>query len=137
MLFIHSVLFLMLVATAVAQTGVPRVRYRVDQWTISVETPQSYDSDELEPYDSDELEPYDSDELQPYDSDELQPLGSDKSLGANEQGELIESPVWVLFLVVPMVLLTAMGALAVGYYLCVWRGGRLGYRPSRDLLTNV
>ncbi|KAK6315996.1 hypothetical protein J4Q44_G00135200 [Coregonus suidteri] len=76
MLFIHSVLFLMLVATIVAQTGVPRIRYRVDPWTISVETPQN--------------------EIHPYESDK-------KSLGADEQGELTESPVWFLFLVVPMV----------------------------------
>ncbi|KAK6305281.1 hypothetical protein J4Q44_G00240610 [Coregonus suidteri] len=176
MLFIHSALFLMLVATIVAQTalifpplplGVPRLRYRVDQWTTSVGTPQTYDwveiqpydwveiqpydwveiqpydsdeiqpydSDEIQPYDSDEIQPYDSDEIQPYDSDEIQPYDSDDTLGAEEQGELKESLVWLLFLVVPIVLLTAMGALAVGYYMCVWRGGRIGYQPSRDLLT--
>ena len=56
-----------------------------------METPQSYDSDELQPYDSDELQTYASDELQPYESDEIQPIGSDKSLGADEQGELMFS----------------------------------------------
>ncbi|KAM9439099.1 uncharacterized protein ACWYII_016254 [Salvelinus alpinus] len=143
MFFIHSALFLMLVATTVAQTGVPQLRYSVDQWTISVEIPQTYDSDELQPYDSDELQPYDSDELQPYDSDELQPYDSDElqpydsdeTPGVEEQGELKVSPVWLLLLVIPLVLLTAMGALSVGYYMCVWRVGRIGYWPSRDLLT--
>ncbi|XP_012671277.1 zona pellucida sperm-binding protein 3-like [Clupea harengus] len=42
---------------------------------------------------------------------------------------------WLLTVVVPLVLLIATGALALSYYLCVWRGGRLGYRPSRDLLN--
>ncbi|XP_035628775.2 uncharacterized protein LOC118385670 [Oncorhynchus keta] len=191
MFFINSALFLMLVSTTVAQTGVPQLRYSVDQWTISVEIPQTYDSDELQtydsdelqtydsdelqtydsdelqpydsdelqPYDSDELQPYDSDELQTYDSDELQPYDSDElqtydsdelqtydsdelqtydsdeTPGVEEQGQLKVCPVWLLLLVVPLVLLTAMGALSVGYYMCVWRGGRIGYWPSRGLLT--
>ncbi|XP_020320761.2 histone deacetylase HDT1-like [Oncorhynchus kisutch] len=199
MFFINSALFLMLVATTVAQTGVPQLRYSVDQWTISVEIPQTYDSDELQTYDSDELQTYDSDELQTYDSDELQTDDSDElqtddsdelqtddsdelqtddsdelqtddsdelqtddsdelqtddsdelqtddsdelqtddsdeTPGVEEQGQLKVCPVWLLLLVVPLVLLTAMGALSVGYYMCVWRGGRIGYWPSRDLLT--
>nr|XP_046172712.1 uncharacterized protein LOC124006685 isoform X2 [Oncorhynchus gorbuscha] len=167
MFFINSVLFLMLVATTVAQTGVPQLRYSVDQWTISVEIPQTYDSDELQTYDSDELQPYDSDELQPYDSGELQTYDSgelqtydsgelqtydsgelqtydsgelqtydsDETPGVEEQGQLKVCPVWLLLLVVPLVLLTAMGALFVGYYMCVWRGGRIGYWPSRGILT--
>ncbi|XP_076869609.1 zona pellucida sperm-binding protein 3 [Brachyhypopomus gauderio] len=44
-------------------------------------------------------------------------------------------PVWVWVITVPLVLLILSGAFATGYYLCFWRGGRLGYRPSRDLLT--
>ncbi|XP_026882909.2 uncharacterized protein LOC113588075 [Electrophorus electricus] len=43
-------------------------------------------------------------------------------------------PLWVV-VTVPLVLLILSGAFATGYYLCFWRGGRLGYRPSRDLLT--
>lgn len=42
---------------------------------------------------------------------------------------------WLLTVLLPVVLLIATGALALSYYLCIWRGGRLGYRPSRDLLN--
>ncbi|KAG5272583.1 hypothetical protein AALO_G00167140 [Alosa alosa] len=42
---------------------------------------------------------------------------------------------WLLVVAVPVVLLIATGTLALSYYLCIWRGGRLGYRPSRDLLN--
>ncbi|XP_036436895.1 uncharacterized protein LOC118815069 [Colossoma macropomum] len=51
-----------------------------------------------------------------------------------EEG-LIGVPVWVVVVTVPLLLLLVAGAIATGYYLCFWRGGRLGYRPSRDLLT--
>uniref|UniRef100_A0AAY4CDH8 ZP domain-containing protein n=1 Tax=Denticeps clupeoides TaxID=299321 RepID=A0AAY4CDH8_9TELE len=40
-----------------------------------------------------------------------------------------------VFFVGPLVLIIAMGSVALSYYLCIWRGGRLGYRPSRDLLN--
>ncbi|XP_067264248.1 zona pellucida sperm-binding protein 3-like [Chanodichthys erythropterus] len=46
-----------------------------------------------------------------------------------------EFPVWLLVVAVTAALVTVMGVLAVSYYLCFWRGGRMGYRPSRDLLT--
>ncbi|XP_022523565.2 zona pellucida sperm-binding protein 3 isoform X1 [Astyanax mexicanus] len=49
--------------------------------------------------------------------------------------ELSGVPVWVVVVTVPMVLLLLAGAIATGYYLCFWRGGRIGYRPRRDLLT--
>ncbi|XP_065140096.1 zona pellucida sperm-binding protein 3 [Paramisgurnus dabryanus] len=48
---------------------------------------------------------------------------------------LSESPVWLVVMSVAAVLVTVMLVIAVSYYLCFWRGGRLGYRPSRDLLT--
>nr|XP_055056212.1 zona pellucida sperm-binding protein 3-like isoform X2 [Misgurnus anguillicaudatus] len=48
---------------------------------------------------------------------------------------LSESPVWLVIVSVAAVLVTVMVAIAVSYYLCFWRGGRMGYRPSRDLLT--
>ncbi|XP_066516895.1 zona pellucida sperm-binding protein 3-like [Hoplias malabaricus] len=51
------------------------------------------------------------------------------------EGELSGVPVWVLVVIVPLVLLLLAGAIATTYYLCFWRGGRLGYRPSRDLLN--
>ncbi|XP_063066251.1 uncharacterized protein LOC134458074 isoform X2 [Engraulis encrasicolus] len=43
---------------------------------------------------------------------------------------------WLLTVFLPVVLLAATGALALSYYLCWWRGGRMGYRPARDLLNN-
>lgn len=49
--------------------------------------------------------------------------------------ELAAFPVW-LVVTIPLVLLLMAGAIATGYYLRCWRGGRLGYRPRRDLLTN-
>lgn len=48
---------------------------------------------------------------------------------------LTEALLWLLVVSVTAVLVTIMGDFAVSYYLCFWRGGRLGYRPSRDLLT--
>ncbi|XP_043093307.1 uncharacterized protein LOC122343062 [Puntigrus tetrazona] len=53
---------------------------------------------------------------------------------SSERG-LSDVPVWLMLLLVSVALGTVMGALAISYYLCFWRGGRLGYRPSRDLLT--
>lgn len=44
-------------------------------------------------------------------------------------------PVWVVALAVCLVLIVMAGAIATSYYLCFWRGGRLGYRPSRELLN--
>ncbi|KAM9441187.1 uncharacterized protein Hap1MRO34_026278 [Clarias gariepinus] len=44
-------------------------------------------------------------------------------------------PVWILALAVCLVLILSAGAVATSYYLCFWRGGRLGYRPSRELLN--
>ncbi|KAF4112701.1 uncharacterized protein LOC131541144 [Onychostoma macrolepis] len=46
-----------------------------------------------------------------------------------------DAPVWLMVVSVAAALGTVVGVLAVSYYLCFWRGGRLGYRPSRDLLT--
>ncbi|XP_073807831.1 zona pellucida sperm-binding protein 3 isoform X4 [Danio rerio] len=48
---------------------------------------------------------------------------------------LREAPVWVLVLSVSAALIIITAVLAFSYYLCFWRGGRLGYRPSRDLLS--
>ncbi|KAI7812388.1 hypothetical protein IRJ41_001137 [Triplophysa rosa] len=61
---------------------------------------------------------------------------SDRSLDTQvfEEG-LSKSPVWLLVTLVTSLLLTVTVVLAVSYYLCVWRGGRMGYRPRRDLLT--
>ncbi|XP_048045805.1 uncharacterized protein LOC125267837 isoform X2 [Megalobrama amblycephala] len=53
---------------------------------------------------------------------------------STERG-LGEFPVWLLVVAVTAALVTVMGVFAVSYYLCFWRGGRMGYRPSRDLLT--
>ncbi|KAB5522375.1 hypothetical protein PHYPO_G00158830 [Pangasianodon hypophthalmus] len=44
-------------------------------------------------------------------------------------------PMWVVALAVCLVLILMAGAIATSYYLCFWRGGRLGYRPSRELLN--
>lgn len=44
-------------------------------------------------------------------------------------------PVWVVALTVCLVLILIAGAIATSYYLCFWRGGRMGYRPSRELLN--
>ncbi|KAF4072953.1 hypothetical protein AMELA_G00253340 [Ameiurus melas] len=44
-------------------------------------------------------------------------------------------PVWVVGLSVCLVLMLIAGSIASSYYLCFWRGGRLGYRPSRELLN--
>ncbi|KAI4883737.1 hypothetical protein NFI96_020868 [Prochilodus magdalenae] len=60
--------------------------------------------------------------------------GVSNTLWNTEEG-LAGLPMWVLVVIVPLVLLLVAGAIATGYYLCFWRGGRLGYRPSRDLLT--
>ncbi|KAA0716212.1 Zona pellucida sperm-binding protein 3 [Triplophysa tibetana] len=61
---------------------------------------------------------------------------SDRSLDTlvSEEG-LSESPVWLLVTLVTSLLLTVTVVLAMSYYMCVWRGGRMGYRPRRDLLT--
>ncbi|XP_051751115.1 zona pellucida sperm-binding protein 3-like [Ctenopharyngodon idella] len=56
------------------------------------------------------------------------------TLSSTERG-LGEFPVWLLVVAIVALLVTVMGVLAVSYYLCFWRGGRMGYRPSRDLLT--
>ncbi|XP_050967039.1 zona pellucida sperm-binding protein 3-like isoform X2 [Labeo rohita] len=55
--------------------------------------------------------------------------------GTDSTKGLTEASVWLLAFSVAAALVTVMGVLAVSYYLCFWRGGRLGYRPSRDLLT--
>ncbi|XP_016410546.1 zona pellucida sperm-binding protein 3 [Sinocyclocheilus rhinocerous] len=62
---------------------------------------------------------------------------SDTSLDTQSSTEhgLTEALLWLLVVSVAAALVTIMGVLAVSYYLCFWRGGRLGYRPSRDLLT--
>ncbi|XP_056098170.1 uncharacterized protein LOC130076899 [Rhinichthys klamathensis goyatoka] len=60
--------------------------------------------------------------------------GSPDSRASSAHG-MSASRVWLLVFVVALALVTVMGVLVISYYLCFWRGGRLGYRPSRDLLT--
>ncbi|XP_059396897.1 zona pellucida sperm-binding protein 3-like [Carassius carassius] len=62
---------------------------------------------------------------------------SDTSLDtqSSAEGGLTVALLWLLVVSVTAALVTIMGVLAVSYYLCFWRGGRLGYRPIRDLLT--
>ncbi|KAL1274356.1 hypothetical protein QQF64_027170 [Cirrhinus molitorella] len=65
--------------------------------------------------------------------DESQSITSLDTQSNSERG-LTDALVWLLVISVAAGLVTVMGILAVSYYLCFWRGGRLGYRPSRDLL---
>ncbi|XP_067293616.1 zona pellucida sperm-binding protein 3-like [Pseudorasbora parva] len=60
---------------------------------------------------------------------------SDASADSGSNAGPSETPVGLLVFAVALVLMVLMVVLAVSYYLCFWRGGRLGYRPSRDLLT--
>ncbi|KAL2100419.1 hypothetical protein ACEWY4_004813 [Coilia grayii] len=64
-----------------------------------------------------------------------QPHQSSKSLLWSNMKGSSKGTFWLLTVGMPLVLLTATGALALSYYLCWWRGGRLGYRPSRELLN--
>ncbi|XP_060768146.1 zona pellucida sperm-binding protein 3-like [Neoarius graeffei] len=73
--------------------------------------------------------------LGPFTMVDSQPNASDKYMfWPTEQG-LGGVPVWVVALTVCLVLILIVGVIATSYYLCFWRGGRLGYRPSRELLN--
>ncbi|XP_059405245.1 zona pellucida sperm-binding protein 3-like [Carassius carassius] len=67
----------------------------------------------------------------------LGPFVIEESLDTQSSAERgpSDSPVWLIVVSVVAVLGTVAGVLAVSYYLCFWRGGRMGYRPSRDLLS--
>ncbi|KAG7314791.1 hypothetical protein KOW79_022094 [Hemibagrus wyckioides] len=66
-------------------------------------------------------------ESQPGASDEYTFWPAEKGLGG--------VPVWLVALAVCLTLILMAAAVATSYYLCFWRGGRLGYRPSRELLN--
>ncbi|KAF7688572.1 zona pellucida sperm-binding protein 3-like [Silurus meridionalis] len=72
--------------------------------------------------------------LGPFAMVDSQSSASDESFWPAEQ-ELGGVPIWVVALTVCLVLILMAGAIATSYYLCFWRGGRMGYRPSRELLN--
>ncbi|XP_060719164.1 uncharacterized protein LOC132841022 [Tachysurus vachellii] len=73
--------------------------------------------------------------LGPFTMVESRPGASDKyTFWTAEQG-LGGVPVWLVALAVCLILILMAAAVATSYYLCFWRGGRLGYRPSRELLN--
>ncbi|XP_056313153.1 zona pellucida sperm-binding protein 3-like [Danio aesculapii] len=61
--------------------------------------------------------------------------GASRDTHSNPEHGLSEAPLWLLVLSVSAALIIITAVLAFSYYLCFWRGGRLGYRPSRDLLS--
>ncbi|KAK3527195.1 hypothetical protein QTP86_014615, partial [Hemibagrus guttatus] len=67
--------------------------------------------------------------LGPFTMVESQPGASDEhTFWPAEQG-LAGVPVWLVALAVCLMLILMAAAIAASYYLCFWRGGRLGYRP--------
>lgn len=51
-----------------------------------------------------------------------------------DSDDVEESAVWKIVLVAVVLLVSVVGSLSLTYYMCVWRGGRIHYKPQREVL---
>ncbi|XP_028457795.1 uncharacterized protein LOC114571161 isoform X4 [Perca flavescens] len=126
-MFVLKLVFLALLALSAAQQG---------QWIIPDEIPQ-YEDPEQSLAVEERIWPQSPDVVElvtPEDQNLLttpEPHAME-AYARKEQDEGGESAVWKICLVVSVLLVSLVGSLSMTYYMCVWRGGRIHYKPQRE-----
>ncbi|XP_078127621.1 uncharacterized protein LOC144531395 [Sander vitreus] len=135
-MFVLNLVFLALLALSTAQQDIPR--YIQDRWVIPDEIPQyeniagqSLAEERIWPQSPDVVELVSSADQnllttpEPYAMEAYARKEQD-----SDEGE--ESAVWKISLVVLVLLVSIVGSLSMTYYMCVWRGGRIHYKPQKE-----
>ncbi|TDH02102.1 hypothetical protein EPR50_G00169360 [Perca flavescens] len=135
-MFVLKLVFLALLALSAAQQDIPR--YIQGQWIIPDEIPQYEDPEQslaveerIWPQSPDVVElvtPEDQNLLTTPEPHAMEAYAR-KEQDSDEGGE---SAVWKICLVVSVLLVSLVGSLSMTYYMCVWRGGRIHYKPQRE-----
>ncbi|KAK2819187.1 hypothetical protein Q5P01_024748 [Channa striata] len=123
--------FLALLATSVAQSGIPQ--YIQGHWFFD-DSLQYEDVDDqyMAAEESAWLDsPPETVEPKMVENQEL-PTTPEPFFMKEEDLEGGESAVWKIALVVAVLLVSLVGSLSVAYYLCVWRGGRVHHQHQKE-----
>ncbi|XP_074474345.1 uncharacterized protein LOC141757649 [Sebastes fasciatus] len=148
-MFVVNLVFWALLASSTVQSGIPR--YIQGQWVLPEENPQYEDTDgpflvveeRIWPQSPPEVVEPVKERIWPQSPPEVielvmveeqNLLSTPEPFAMKEQdpdGEGEESAVWKIVLVVAILLVSIVGSLSVAYYMCVWRGGRIHYKPQK------
>ncbi|KAL7377262.1 hypothetical protein ABVT39_024851 [Epinephelus coioides] len=125
--------FLVLLASSTAQSGIPQ--YYQGRWIITEENPQYDNTDGQSLAVVERMWPKSPPEILEVvtveDSD-LPTTPEPYIMKEQDSDEVEDSTVWKIVLVVSILLVSIVGSLSTAYYMCVWRGGRIHYKPQKQ-----